>query len=158
MSLASRNLIAIVIVAALALAGCGSSEPAKAMRAVDVTVDQPANPKLAAVRMVIENRTGRDDTLTSVSSEVADTVEIHRSDTAANGMTTMTAVASIPVPDGADVTFAPGGLHVMLQDLRRTLKAGDTFDLTLHFAHAGTVTVPVTVTTPGGTEMEHDHG
>jgi copper(I)-binding protein len=39
----------------------------------------------------------------------------------------------------------PGGLHIMVLDLKGPLTAGQSFDLELNFKTAGKVTVPVTV-------------
>ena len=43
----------------------------------------------------------------------------------------------------------PGGLHIMLMGLKRKLKRGERFPLTLRFAAAGEVTVMVSVHGPG---------
>lgn len=51
-------------------------------------------------------------------------------------------------PAGGAVAFKPGGLHVMLMDLERDLKPGDTFSLTLKFEKAGARSVQVTVRQP----------
>ena len=113
----------------------------------------------AALRFVIDNGTGTDDTLESVTTDVAGSSTIHES-ALSGGMATMKARDSVAVPAGSKVTFAPGGLHVMLEDLRRPLEVGDTFDVTLHFARAGSVTVTAKVVSPGAMtdDQEHDHG
>ncbi|MBS1848201.1 MAG: copper chaperone PCu(A)C [Actinobacteria bacterium] len=67
---------------------------------------------------------------------------------AGGGMLTMRPVDSIPVPAGGQVALAPGGYHVMVMGLRRNLVPGDTFRITVRFAHAGAVGVPVTVRKP----------
>ncbi len=64
------------------------------------------------------------------------------------GMMRMQPVEAVSVPAGGTVEFKPGGLHVMLMDLRRDLKPGDTFSLTLRFEKAGALGVEVTVRQP----------
>lgn len=44
---------------------------------------------------------------------------------------------SIPLPAGAETTFEPGGLHVMLIGLKQDLKVGEQIPVTLHFKSAG---------------------
>jgi copper(I)-binding protein len=60
-------------------------------------------------------------------------------------MMEMDAVKDLAVAPGRPLVLAPGGYHIMLTGLAHTLDAGDRFPLTLTFAHAGPVTVEVTV-------------
>lgn len=88
------------------------------------------------------------DTLTRVvvPATIADHAEIHETVTNASGEMAMREVHSGVVLDpGTAVTFTPGGRHVMLVDLVRPLAAGETFDVTLEFAKATSVTLPVVV-------------
>ena len=64
---------------------------------------------------------------------------------AGDAMMSMKEVSSVAVPAGQTVTFAPGGYHVMLMGLVSPLKTGQTFEVTLTFAKAGTVTATATV-------------
>ena len=52
---------------------------------------------------------------------------------------------SVPLQAGEEVTFEPGGLHIMLIDLKQDLKTGSEFEITLQFKdHPDlNVTVPV---------------
>jgi len=50
-----------------------------------------------------------------------------------------------PVPANGTVTFAPGGLHVMLEGVKQPLAAGQHVPLTLSFAKAGKITVDAEV-------------
>jgi copper(I)-binding protein len=57
----------------------------------------------------------------------------------------MSSVTAIPLPTGATVTLAPGGLHVMLIDIRAPLKAGEQVPLMLEFASGARLTIEATV-------------
>jgi copper(I)-binding protein len=96
------------------------------------------------VYMVVTNHGAADDDLTGLSTPIADKAEIHRTSTE-NGIMHMDSVADLPVKANGSVTFAPGGLHVMLTGLKQPLKLGDSFPLTLNFAKAGAVSVTVSV-------------
>jgi periplasmic copper chaperone A len=61
------------------------------------------------------------------------------------GMMSMREVPSIALPAGNTVELAPGGLHLMLIDLVEDLSPGDTFELTLEFEQADSVTVTAEV-------------
>jgi periplasmic copper chaperone A len=86
--------------------------------------------------------------LVAASSPVAGVVEIHEMAMEGNVMK-MRAVPGVELPAGKPVDFKPGGYHVMLMDLKRQLKPGDTVPVTLVVEGAGgkreTVEVKATV-------------
>lgn len=84
------------------------------------------------------------DSLVGASTQVASTAEVHET-IADNGVMKMRPVPRVPVSPGQVVTFAPGGLHIMLTGLKHPLRAGESFPLTLTFAHTAPVTVDVQV-------------
>ena len=84
------------------------------------------------------------DSLVAVSTPVAATAEVHETIND-NGVMKMRSAGSIAIPPGQMVTFAPGGTHIMLMGLKQKLVAGQSFPLTLTFAHAPPVTVDVKV-------------
>lgn len=84
------------------------------------------------------------DRLVGGSSPVAGRVELHTMKMEGDVMR-MREVDGIEVPAGQAVALQPGGLHLMLMDLKSPLKAGDRFPLTLKFEKAGEVPVQVEV-------------
>ncbi|HXF44906.1 MAG TPA: copper chaperone PCu(A)C, partial [Burkholderiaceae bacterium] len=74
----------------------------------------------------------QDARLVAVRSPVAGVVEIHEMALVDNVMR-MRAVAAVDLPAGRAVELKPGGYHVMLMDLNRQLKPGETVPLTLVF-------------------------
>jgi copper(I)-binding protein len=68
--------------------------------------------------------------LVGVGSPVAGVVEIHEMKLEGNVMR-MRALEALDLPAGRAVDLKPGGYHVMLMDLRRPLKDGETVPLTL---------------------------
>lgn len=70
--------------------------------------------------------------LVGASSPAAGVVELHEMITA-DGMMSMRQVKKIDIAPGATVELRPGGLHLMLIDLTRTLKPGETIEATLRF-------------------------
>ena len=71
------------------------------------------------------------------------------------GMSQMREMPTVDVKAGGTVSFEPGGKHIMLVGLSHPLVAGDSFPLTLTFAHAGAITTNVTVSKdmPAGPTM-----
>jgi copper(I)-binding protein len=68
--------------------------------------------------------------LVSASSPAAGVVEIHEMVMDGNTMK-MRAVAGLDLPAGKTVDLKPGGYHVMLMDLKKELKAGESVPVTL---------------------------
>jgi len=94
-------------------------------------------------RLEVDNAWAR-ATLVAASSPIAKKAEMHTM--SMEGMVMkMRPVAGIDLPAGQAVTLQPGGLHIMLVDLAKPLKAGQTFPLTLTFEKAGSKTVNVAV-------------
>ena len=93
--------------------------------------------------------TGTADRLVSASSEIAARTELHRT-VEDNGIMRMLPVEGIDLAAGETVTFKPGGLHIMLIDLKRPLKQGETFEVTLRFAKGPPVVAKAIVGPPGG--------
>ncbi|GGY97386.1 copper chaperone PCu(A)C [Novosphingobium colocasiae] len=83
-------------------------------------------------------------TLAGVDVSGAGRAEIHKTDGG-----TMSAVKELQLEPGADVTFAPGGLHVMVFDLDPKLKSGGAAELTLTFADGDKASLPLTVSAMG---------
>lgn len=143
----------------------GGSETRAGESAVTVTnAYSPVspNPDIGAVYLTIANGTETDDRLIGAASAAAGTVEVHRSYTDADGRAVMEHEPDLAVPSGETVLFEPGGLHVMLMGVIEPLEAGDTIDLELEFAEAGTLAVeaevvPFAADQHGDDSMDHDH-
>ncbi len=136
---------------------------AGAQAAGDVTVSNPwarASAGAATTGAAYVTLTGgaHDDTLVGVSAPVANTVQVHESSTVGGVMQMRQVKGGLPVPAGKTVTLHPGGYHIMMMGLHAPLVAGQSFPLTLTFAHAAPVTVSVTVKPIGAAaEAAHDH-
>ncbi len=68
--------------------------------------------------------------LVAVQSPVAGVVEIHEMSMQGNVMN-MHAIPELALPAGKSVELKPGGYHVMMMDLKQTMKAGEIVPLTL---------------------------
>jgi copper(I)-binding protein len=112
-----------------------------------IHISQPwsrATPKGASAGagyMTITNKGTAPDRVACVSSDAAAKCQIHTM-TMDNGVMKMRPVeGGLEIKPGETVTLKPGGLHVMLVDLKHPLEAGNTVKATLKFDHAGTVDV-----------------
>lgn len=122
-----------------------ATEPTKAMG--DSSAMEMAGP-VSAAYMKIKNTGGTADTLLSAAGDVAKSIELHTM-ADVNGVMQMRPVeGGVPVPANGGVELKPGSFHVMLIGVNKTLKVGDTVNLTLTFAKAGAVQVTATVRQP----------
>ncbi len=87
-------------------------------------------PQQKATGMFAQITSATGGKLVSASSPVAGLVEIHEMKMEGNVMR-MSAVPGLELPAGKAVELKPGGYHVMLMDLKKDLKAGDTVPVTL---------------------------
>ena len=155
----------MVLLAAL-LSACGaqsSSTPSAQASGVSATagsmvlsqarIPQPAAPDVAVAYFNLTNEGDAPDQLISASSSAALMVMPMKDVTHANA-STMVDVKSLAVPAHGRIELRPGGMHLMLERLTRTLRVGDQVVLRLTFTHAGTltVTVPVTPLSAGAAE------
>lgn len=99
----------------------------------------------SAVYLRISNGTASTDTLLSFHCNAADTVELHESIEYADGTTSMQPAGKQIIPSGEKLQLEPGGLHLMLIDLKKDLAVGDTLQLSLEFSRVGTITTPVPI-------------
>lgn len=86
-------------------------------------------------------------TLVGVATSDAQAAEVHES-MQHDGMAHMMPRTELLIPAGDVVKMAPGGLHVMLIDLRHALAVGDSVQLSLRFSDSTRVAVTVPVRTP----------
>ena len=110
-----------------------------------------------------------DDRLLSASSPVAGHAEVHEMTMEGNVMRMRELTGGLKLPAGQAVALAPGGLHVMLVDLKQPLAVGQVIPVQLRFEHAPPVDLqvrvaPVGAQAPGaaslgaqGSGMEHAH-
>jgi copper(I)-binding protein len=82
--------------------------------------------------------------IVGATSEAAGKVELHEMKRS-GAMMRMSQVQRIEIPAGGSVELKPGGLHIMLFDLKQAAKAGDTIPITLTFDDGSTAVVSAAV-------------
>ena len=117
-----------------------------------------ATPKGASVGggyMTITNNGTAPDRLIGGSSPIADRFEVHEMSTDDKGVMRMRMLKDgLEIKPGQTVELKPGGLHIMLVDLKQPMNEKDRVKGTLIFEKAGTVEVEYAVVavgaSPGG--------
>ncbi len=98
--------------------------------------------------MTVFNHGAGMDRLVAVESDVAKKVELH-THSMKDGVMRMRRISAIEVHPGEPAVLAPGGNHVMLMGLHKSLKEGQTFTVNLIFEKAGKIAVEVAVRKAG---------
>ena len=129
----------------------------------------PGGAKVAGGYLTIENKGTAPDKLIGVSAEIAGKVEVHEMATDNGVMKMRLLEKGLAIDPGKTVKLAPGGYHLMMQELKGPLKQGDKVPVTLEFEKAGKVAVTLDVQAVGarapagaadkGGQMQkmHDH-
>ena len=97
--------------------------------------------------MYVDLTSASNAALVAAGSPDAARAELH-SMTMEGGVMRMRALPRIDLPAGQTVKLAPGGMHVMLVDLKHPLKAGDKVRLTLSVQSSGTSLTTLTIEAP----------
>lgn len=95
----------------------------------------------------MELKSPSDLTLVKVETAAADAVEIHKM-TMKNGVMEMRMLEALELPAGKVVKLEPGGFHLMLFDLKKPLKIGESVGTTLHFKDKAGKTSTMKVSLP----------
>lgn len=90
----------------------------------------PPGIKNTAVFFTIKNTTNNDQLIVSAQASAGEKVELH-THSMVNGVMSMRQVMSVPLSAGEEVLFQPGGLHIMLFNVKKPLVVGDKVDITL---------------------------
>jgi len=122
-----------------------------ASAAAQVTVREPwiraTVPAAQATGAFMELVSKQDARLVEVRSPAAGIIEIHQMSMQGDRMM-MSAVEGIDLPAGKPVALASGGYHIMMMDLKRQMKAGETVPLTLVIQSKGKKQETVEVQVP----------
>ena len=149
-----RSLLASAMLAAGSLASIAhAAGAADSITVVDPYVRQapPGAPATGAF-MVIKNSGSKEIKVVKADNPASKLTELH-THLNEGGMMKMRQVPSIPVPAGGEAVLKPGGLHVMLIDLKTALKEGDTVPITLSFDDGSSKKIDVPVKNPRGGDM-----
>ncbi|HWL58075.1 MAG TPA: copper chaperone PCu(A)C [Paracoccus sp. (in: a-proteobacteria)] len=107
--------------------------------------------------LTVTNNGQAEDRLVSATSPAAGRVEIHDMAMEGEVMRMRKLDDGLPLPAGEGVEMKPGGLHLMLMDLKAPLAAGESVPVTLTFEKAGQVEVNLSVRSMNAKEAEHAH-
>jgi copper(I)-binding protein len=144
-----------LVLGALLIVGPATAAEPVVVRDAWIRAPAPGQP-VAGAYMEVTARAK--SALVAIASPVAARSELH-STTMEGGIMKMRPAERIELAAGRPVKFEPGGLHVMLVDLKRALKPGEKIPLVLTVERAdssrATVTIQAEVRAADGAAMHH---
>lgn len=118
----------------------------------------PPNAPATGAFMVIRNNGDKDVKVVKADNPASRATELHNHIND-GGVMKMRPVAAIEIKPKGEAVLKPGGLHVMLIDLKAPMKEGDVVPITLGFDDGSSKQVDAKVVKPvaAPAPMEHKH-
>lgn len=116
----------------------------------------PPNAPATGAFMVIRNGGDQDIKVVKASNPASRVTELH-THLNEGGVMKMRPVPAIDVKAKGEAVLKPGGLHVMLIDLKAPMKEGDVVPITLSFDDGSSKQVDAKVVRPTAAAMPMDH-
>jgi periplasmic copper chaperone A len=143
----ARSLACAALVSILFAAPARAEE----VKAGDLVISQawsratPGGAKIGGGYLTIENKGSAPDRLVGGTWDAGAKIEVHEMATKDGVMTMRPLDQGLAIEPGKTVKLAPGGIHLMLFDLKSPLKQGEKVPVTLEFEKAGKVTFSLDV-------------
>ncbi len=99
----------------------------------------------SALFFIAENKSDKADTLIAAKFDNSEIVELHETYKKNDDMMGMRQVKFVAIPAKSTVTFKPRNLHIMLIGLKKGIKIGENYNLTLVFKKAGEIKIKAVV-------------
>ncbi len=116
----------------------------------------PPNAPASGAFMVIRNNGSSDLKVVKADNPVSRLTELH-THLNEGGVMKMRQVPAIEIKAGGEAVLQPGGLHIMLIDLKTPLKEGDNVPITLTFDDGSSKQIDAKVMRPLPTGMPMPH-
>jgi copper(I)-binding protein len=155
----SRALRALCVLAALAAPAAFAQSPTAGVKVENAWARATA-PGQKTGSVYVDLTSASNAALVAAGSPLAARAELHSMSTE-GGVMRMRALPRVELPAGRTVKLAPGGMHVMLVDLKQPLKPGDKVPLTLSVQSSGTslttLKIEAEVRAADGSANSHQH-
>lgn len=141
------RILVIAVAALLTLSGCAGTAEAPAATSTpagdSLSITDPwvksAASGMSAAFGVLENASDTDITITSVSSEASQMIELHETvENDSGAMVMQEKKGGFVVPAGGSYELAPGANHIMLMGLTAPLVAGEDSSFTATLSDGST--------------------
>ena len=144
-----RKIIAFLLVCTV-LTACGEDRKGETSRSGSISISDvysfavPAGFPAAAVFMTIDNDGNTDDRLVGFQSDLGERAELHTMAMEGDIMR-MRQVQGYNIPADENHILKPGGDHIMIIGLNRSMTAGETFNGVASFEQAGDIQINIKI-------------
>jgi copper(I)-binding protein len=94
---------------------------------------------LGSLYFTIYNASETSDYIVSVACDLAEETSMSKT-VKINGISKSVMIDKVTLPAGTEVKFQPMGIHVLLKNIKSSIKQGSKLKITLFFAHSPPVT------------------
>lgn len=116
--------------------------------------EAPPISKVQAAYVKINNNKKNDVQLISASSPAFKKIEFHQTVTE-NGLSKMLHLPFLSIQSKGNISLEPEGIHMMLFNPYKPLRAGETINITFNFSDSTTITTPFAVKKITGVASNH---
>jgi copper(I)-binding protein len=142
----SKAAFRLILGAQLVVVLTAAAHAGEVARVGPIEIDTPwaratiGTARPGAAYVTFRNTGDQLDELVGISTPVAADPEVHEM-TLEGGVMKMGAAGPLEIPPGQELHLEPGGIHIMLMQLRQTLEEGASIPITFTFKEAGKITV-----------------
>jgi copper(I)-binding protein len=126
--------LSVVLCGLILLTACGNKKHADF--AVRDAFVRTTPLKTSAGYVIINSKKDTQDALVAVTADWAGKIEIHNVTQIDDGVMEMNAVDRADIPARGKLALRPGGMHIMIFDLKEPLNVGETRKATLQFQNS----------------------
>lgn len=149
-------LMASLVIAGLALAGCAANEQVDAndgqaaeifavedpwIKATEESLDETSDDTMTGAFVHLTNVSGEDQTIVGAKAEIAEVVELHEVIDDGGASVMQEKPGGFPVAADEGYELNPGEDHIMLMQLADEISPGDAIDITLELENGESQTI-----------------
>ena len=151
----TKYLSALLLCGLLSQAALAADRGSVTLEDAWVRALPPGQPNTAAY-LTVTNKGSEAVTIVGGTADVAETVEIHTT-REVEGYQRMEQLHEVQLAPGQDISFSPGGMHLMLLGLAKMPAPGERVQLCLTLSGGEAVCTTAEVRKSAGPQQSHQH-
>lgn len=104
----------------------------------------------------VKNNSNEELDLVSATSSFSPKIELHTHNKSDDGMMEMRQIEQVTIPKGQEIILNPGGLHLMVFDINKPIKEGDSIDFEAVFKNGKSIKFNATAVSNPSLTMPED--
>ena len=157
------GVVTILVVTLLATGTAPAANKGGPWKLGDIVVEQawarlaPGGAGTGSVYLTVHNKSGQDDLLLAVDSNVAESTAVYSTEVK-DGVVSMNPMPmGVNLPSHGELVMRPGGIHIMVTGVSKNTKVGDLMPVKMVFRDAGSLDFEVPVVPLGAGDPAEKH-